>query len=145
MVNLERRGVLVESSLCCLCGKEEESHHHLFFACSFAWRVWCFCFKWLGVSFVSHIDPASNFVQFKLSMFSDSFNDVWSAIWVGVVGEIWIHRNSIIFNRRVVDASEVRALVQAKVWSWISAKCRSTSFSFSSWFFEPLERMRMVS
>jgi len=27
-VNLERRGVLVESSLCCLCGKEEESYRH---------------------------------------------------------------------------------------------------------------------
>jgi len=24
-VNLSRRGVLVESSMCCLCGKEEES------------------------------------------------------------------------------------------------------------------------
>ena len=75
-VNLERREVLVESSLCCLCGKEEESHRHLFFACCFAWWVWCFCFKWLGVSFVSHIDPSSNFAQFRLSMFSDSFSDV---------------------------------------------------------------------
>jgi len=35
-VNLERRGVLVESSSCCLCGKEEESYRHLFFDCSFA-------------------------------------------------------------------------------------------------------------
>ncbi|XP_068467092.1 uncharacterized protein [Phaseolus vulgaris] len=33
---LERRGVLVESSMCCLCGKEEGSYRHLFFECSFA-------------------------------------------------------------------------------------------------------------
>ena len=33
--NLVRRGVVVESSLCCLCGKEEESYNHLFFDCIF--------------------------------------------------------------------------------------------------------------
>ena len=91
-----------------------------------------FVFKWLRVSFVSHIDHSSNFAQFKLSMFFYSFNDVWSTIWVGVVGEIWNHRNSIIFNRRVADASEVCVMVQINVWSWISEKCRSASFSFSS-------------
>jgi len=35
------------------------------------------------------------------------------------------------------------AMVQAKVWSWISAKFRSASFSFS-WCLEPLECMRMI-
>ena len=143
-VNLERRGVLVGSSLCCLCGKEEESYHHLFFDSSFVWRVWFFCFKWLGVSFVSHIDPLLNFAKFRMSLSSESINDVWSTIWVGVVGEIWIHRNSIIFNRGAADASEVCARMQAKVWSWITVKSRSTSFPFSSWCLDPLECMRMV-
>jgi len=36
-VNLNRRGVLVESSMCCLCEKEEESCRNLFLDCSFAW------------------------------------------------------------------------------------------------------------
>jgi len=48
---------------------------------------------------------------------SDLINEVWNTIWVGVVGEIWIHRNSIIFNNGVIDASEVYTLIQAKVWS----------------------------
>jgi len=52
-----------------------------------------------------------------MSMSSDSVNDVWSTIWVGVVTEIWNHRNFIIFNRGVADASEVFALVQVNVWS----------------------------
>ena len=69
-VNLERRGVLVGSPLCCLCGKEEEFYYHLFFDCSFAWRVWCLCFKWLRVAFVSHIDPLLNFAQFRMSQSS---------------------------------------------------------------------------
>jgi len=91
--NLVRRGVVVDSSLCCLCGKEEEHYRHLFFECSFACQVWCLCFKWLGVSFVYHKDPLSNFVKFRMSQSSELINDVWSSIWVGVVGEIWNHKN----------------------------------------------------
>jgi len=45
-VGLERRGVLVENSLCCVCGKEKESSSHLFSICCFAWCVWSLCFEW---------------------------------------------------------------------------------------------------
>jgi len=53
-VNLSRRGVLIESLRCCLCGKEEESCRHLFFGCSFAWRVWCLLQMAWGSVCVSH-------------------------------------------------------------------------------------------
>ena len=76
-VNLVRRGVVVENLVCCLCGKVEESSSHLFSICDFAWRVWCLCFEWLGVSFVIHLDPMQNFIQFRLSQASVSVNDVW--------------------------------------------------------------------
>jgi len=44
-------------------------------------------------------------------------NDIWGAIWVGVVSGIWRHRNSVTFDRDMVDALEVFALVQVNVWS----------------------------
>jgi len=96
------------------------------------------------VSFVSHNDPKSNFAQFKMITSSDLINEVWNTIWVGVVGEIWNHINSIIFNRGVTDMSKVCILMQAKVWSWISAKSRTTSVFFSSWYLEPLKCMCLV-
>jgi len=77
-------------------------------------------------------------------MSSASINEVWNTIWAGVVGEIWIHRNSIIFNRGVADASEVCSLMQGKVWSWISTKSRDASVSFSSWCLEPLVCMHLI-
>jgi len=143
-VNLERRGVVVENSLCCLCGKVEESSSHLFPVCNFVWRVWSLCFEWLGVSFVIHKDPMANFLQFRLCQVSDSVNDVWGAIWVGVVSGIWKHRNSVIFDRGVANALEVFQLVQVKVWSWIYAKSRCASFVYSNWVLNPLTCMRLV-
>nr|AGV40517.1 hypothetical protein [Phaseolus vulgaris] len=84
----------------------------LFSICEFTWRVWCLCFEWLGVSFVIHKDPLVNFQQFRLCSASDVVNDVCGAIWVGVVSGIWRHRNSVTFDRGVVDALKVFARVQ---------------------------------
>ena len=130
-VNLVRRGMVVENPVCCLCGKVYESPSHLFAVCVFAWRVWCLCFEWLGVSFVIHLDPMQNFIQFRLSQASVSVNDVWGAIWVGIVSEIWKHRNSVVFNGEVADVLEVFASAQVKMWSWIAAKSREVYFLLS--------------
>jgi len=144
-INLRRRGVQLESLRCVLCGKEEESCSHLFFGCSFAWRVWSLCYRWIGVLFVSHIEPRFNFDQFRLNIPSESVRTIWDTIWVGVVSEIWSHRNRIIFKGGVVEAFEVFALVQVKVWYWVTTKSRGVAFSFSDWCLEPLVCMRLVS
>jgi len=143
-VNLSRRGVLVVNSLCSFCGKEEETCRHLFFDCSFAWQVWCKCFRWLGVLVVSHIEPKNNFDQFRMSLASEKVNSDWNITWVGVVSEIWNHRNNFIFKRGVADASEVFSLVQVNVWSWVSLNFRSALFSFSDWCLEPMLCMRLI-
>jgi len=44
-------------------------------------------------------------------------NDICGAIWVEVVGEIWKYMNNVIFKMDIVNASEVFAMVQVKVWS----------------------------
>jgi len=79
---------------------------------------------------ITHFDPMLNFIQFGLCNASGLVNDFWGAFWVGVVSEIWKQRNNVIFNRGNVDASEVFAMVQVKVWSWIYSKSRSRMFSF---------------
>jgi len=82
--------------------------------CSFSWLVWSHCFGF-GVSLVFHNDYVSKILQFRMSNVSCPVNDIWSAIWVGVVSEIWKHRNNVIFKRGVADASEVFVMVQVKV------------------------------
>jgi len=47
-VNLEKRGIVLESSTCVFCGEEEESGSHVFFKCKVALRVWSLCSKWVG-------------------------------------------------------------------------------------------------
>ena len=54
-------------------------------------------------------------------------------IWIAVVNEVWKHRNRVIFKGGAVDVLKVFALVQLKVWSWVTSKSQSTHFSFSVW------------
>jgi len=144
-INLEKREIAVESPLCSLCRVEVESNSHLFFECRFVWLVWSRCFAWLGVQFVSHNDPLLNFSQFRLWNVSASANEMWGVIWTAVVRELWKHRNNVIFNGGVVNGLKVVALVQVKVWSWITSKFLSGLFSFFKWCLEPLVCMTMVS
>jgi len=53
--------------------------------------------------------------------------------------------NYIVFKRGVTDAFEVFALVQVKVWSWVSTNIRLASFSYSDWYLDPVVCMRLVS
>jgi len=85
-----------------------------------------------------------NFIQFKLSQAYDSVNDVWGAIWVGIVSEIWKHRNLVVFNGGVADVLEFFASAQVNVWSWISAKSRVVYFSYPSWVLDPLTCIQLI-
>jgi len=78
-----------------------------------------------------------------MSHASETVNDVWSVIWVGIVNEIWKHKNSIIFNRGVEDVFEVFASMQVKVWFWIVAKSNSDYFPYFSWVLNHLACMRL--
>jgi len=73
-VNLERRGIGVESNLCCLCKMSEESTNHLFFSCRVAWIIWNLCYDWLGVNLVDSMDVGSHFELFKILDASISVN-----------------------------------------------------------------------
>ena len=140
-VNLEKRGIVLDSPLCSFCRVEEKSCRHLFFECRFAWLVWSHCFEWIGVQFVSHNVPLLNFFQFKLI---NASGDVRGAVWIVVVSELWKHRNNVSFNRGVADVSEVFVLVQLKAWSWVTAKSHAMLFFFSNWCLDPLVCMRMI-
>ena len=65
-VNLERRGIGIESNLCCLCRRYEESTNNLFCECRVAWLIWNLCYDWLGVRSIDFMDPRSHFEHFKI-------------------------------------------------------------------------------
>jgi len=140
-VNLERRGVSVDSNLCSFCRMEVKSTNHLFFYCRIAGLVWKQCFTWLGTTSVDHVDPVSHLLQFNVLNASAQVKVVWSSIWIAVVNEIWKHRNKHIFQGGVIDHSEMFTLAQLKVWSWVTSKSVYACFTYYEWCIDPMACM----
>ena len=116
-VNLEIRGIKVESNLCWLCKRSEESTNHLFCECRVAWLIWNLCYDCLGVRSVDFMDPESHFEHFKILDAPTSVNLIMNNVWIALVSEIWRHMNNCLFKGGVVDHTEVFSLAQVKVWS----------------------------
>jgi len=52
-------------------------------------------------------------------------------IWVGIIGEIWNHRNRVVFKNGRVDLVEVFIVVQSNTWSWVTVNERFADLSYS--------------
>ncbi|XP_068472094.1 uncharacterized protein [Phaseolus vulgaris] len=98
-----------------------------------AWRVLC-----------NVIPTKDNLLRCGLPLMSDRCplcgveeESVLGGIWVGIVSEIWNHRNMVVFENGRVDLVEVFTVVQRKTWSWVIVKEKLTTFSYSDWCLEP--------
>jgi len=96
------------------------------------------------VSSIDLIAPGSHFKHFNILDASTLVNLIMGNVWIALVSELWRHKNNCLFKGGVVNHTEVFSLAQVKVWSWISSKIPSVSFSFSDWCLKPLVCMHSI-
>jgi len=137
-VSLNRRGMMLNSTVCPLCLLQEETCQHLFMDCKYAQQVLSQCLQWVGISFVEHHDLKRHFLSFHLFQVSNKHNKIWKGVWVNVIRSIWDQRNLITFQQRVVDAEEIFQRAQLKSWLWLKHKAHSFSYSLTDWVFNPI-------
>ena len=115
-VNLARRGVSVDNTVCCFCREKEETTSHLFFECRVVWLVWNLCYDWIGVKSVDLLEPTSHFLHFNLIDTPAAVNIAFGNIWIALISEIWRHRNKHIFKGGVIDHYDIFSMAHLKVW-----------------------------
>ena len=127
------RGTYLQHSLCEFCLECEETIEHLFISCKESQKVWNMCYKWLGLSIVSHIMVRNNFQHFNIVDLNRQQNLVWQGMWLAIIGEIWKQRNVVIFKQYKVDPIEIFGLAQVNAWVWMKHKIPSVKSSYSDW------------
>jgi len=81
-----------------------------------------------------HIKAMVNFKHFNIVNLNSRQNTMLRCTWLPIVGEIWKHRNGVIFNQRKVYPEEIFDLAQVTTWAWMKHKIPSVKFSYSDWY-----------
>ncbi|XP_071741314.1 uncharacterized protein [Rutidosis leptorrhynchoides] len=98
-IELEKRGVDLDSVLCPLCNDYPESVEHSIFQCKHAVEVWIRIFNWLGISFSGNASLSELFSEDGGIGSSKLISLVWQATkWVSGYF-IWKNRNQKVFHQ----------------------------------------------
>jgi len=80
---------------------------------------------------VHHANAMANFQHFYLLNLNRRKNLIWRGMWLAIIGEIWKHKNGVIFMHRRVDPIEFFDHAQVLAWVWMKYKISSVKFSYS--------------
>lgn len=119
---------------CVFCEDGDESATHLFLHCDWVSKVWSEVMRWLNFNFI--IPPNLFIHAFCWSREVRSKNlrrGVW-LIWHAVV---WRSRNSIIFNAKSFEISDLVEQIKVLPWQWSLSRLNIETCLFYEWCWNP--------
>jgi len=65
-------------------------------------------------------------------------------MWLAIIGEIWKHRNDVIFNHKKINPIEIFDQAQVTTWVWTKHKIPTVKFSYSDWYLFPYTCLKFL-
>ncbi|XP_057418457.1 uncharacterized protein LOC130712651 [Lotus japonicus] len=133
--NLFKRQVFAapEQATCSLCRISLESSWHLLFLCPVSYVIWQLVFRWLGVDSITASSPRDHFNRFKIG-WNNTQRRVALSVWFATVWNLWLVRNSIVFQGGLFNHESILELVKKQSWAWAKVKVKEFSYSFYAWY-----------
>lgn len=125
---------ICDDDICSVCGKESESIEHLFFSCEFSKVCWDKMKNWMqmGCQSSSILQNYRWVDRVKTSKFKRSF---WYAGITASIYQIWMHRNLVVWEQKVLQPDVVVKTIQSNIYARIGqAIPRKVSSSDMRWF-----------
>ena len=136
-VNLVRRGVNMESSICPICSSCEEDINHILFRCDLAQFVLRRICRWWDLS----SNGWSSFQEWQSWLLSIRFSSKLKSLLEGVFYVawwfIWRFRNRSIFQASHPRRSEVFDDIVFCAFNWCNSRC-SRVLSWVDWLKNPI-------
>ena len=125
-MNLRRRQVMVNDSMCPLCGLNEEKASHLFFSCSNTLPLWWESLSWVNLATTLPQNARDNYMQHETEIPSGKKLTRWKCWWIALTWAIWNHKNKIVFQNQTFDGRKMMDDAVLLLWTWI----KSMKFSY---------------
>ncbi|GKE23199.1 RNA-directed DNA polymerase, eukaryota [Tanacetum coccineum] len=135
--NLNRRGIILDSSMCHLCQSDEDDINHVLFRCELAQIIVRRICRWWELDWqglMSFSDWQSWFSSIRLpSKVKNMLEGVFCVAW----WSIWGLMNRTIFNETPPRRSVIFDDIVSYSFSWCSSRC-NRAFSWDSWRKTPI-------
>ncbi|GKE67581.1 RNA-directed DNA polymerase, eukaryota, reverse transcriptase zinc-binding domain protein, partial [Tanacetum coccineum] len=139
-VELDKRGVDLDSVLCPSCDKIVETCAHCLITCDLAMSVWVKIFNWWNVGIVNAFTIDEVFSSNGNINVPDYYSLVWQAVIWTTGYFIWRERNARVFGKKVSSTNKIVKDIQLKSFEWIVR--RSNKYKerdWQQWLWDPLK------
>ncbi|XP_071695592.1 uncharacterized protein [Rutidosis leptorrhynchoides] len=137
LVEIDKRGIDLDSIRCPLCDDDLKSVDHVLIFCKYALDIWERVFKWWGFG---------NFASYSLNELINIDNNVNSSNWGSTTWQttrwicmylIWKNRNNKVFNNKCWNGPVALNEIQIMTFEWISNRSRERKIEWLEWLSNP--------
>ena len=133
-LNLTRRNIDINDTLCPFCTEKEEDAGHLFFSCHQIRQIWWESLSWINMVGPFSQHPRQNFMQHSFYNTHLGIKSQRWLIWgVALTWSIWNHRNRIVFSNDSPNTSKIMDDAIFLCWSWLRNLEKGFDNPFHQW------------
>ncbi|GJW37589.1 RNA-directed DNA polymerase, eukaryota, reverse transcriptase zinc-binding domain protein [Tanacetum coccineum] len=137
-VNLDKKGIDVDSLLCPICHEDVETVNHLFFTCDLAKDLWALLARWweLDIPFCTSISEwfewlDSLSISHKARVFIEGVGG--TLLW-----SIWSFRNRLVFSNNPPKKALIWDSIVSQSFLWFSSRNPCFKFNWVGWLQNPI-------
>ncbi|XP_071694535.1 uncharacterized protein [Rutidosis leptorrhynchoides] len=136
-VDLDKKGIDLDSVRCPMCDDGLESIDHSLFLCKYSFDVWERVFKWWGLNAVSNLSVNEAFRGKCNRTMSPLGSKIWQATEWTCAYLLWRNRNLKVFSNKSCCASTTLMEIQLKSFDWISNRVKNVKIEWLDWLSNP--------
>ncbi|XP_071741049.1 uncharacterized protein [Rutidosis leptorrhynchoides] len=132
-VELDKRGIDLNSARCPICDNDIETVEHILFSCQVAKDIWSKVLRWWGYN--SSIFGFSDiFCGTFGNLAYDNKKAFWQAVCWIVCYILWKSRNAKVFKNKIETTSSLLNEIQSLSFEWISRRNKRNKIDWLHWF-----------
>ncbi|GJZ47587.1 RNA-directed DNA polymerase, eukaryota [Tanacetum coccineum] len=135
-VNLLRRGVGLESSLCPMCGLLPEDIHHVIFRCEIAQAIFRKICRWWDLDWYDLHSFSDWLSWFSAIRLSSSLKLLLEGVFYTAWWHLWAYRNQSVFAENPPRCSVIFDDIVSRSFFWCSSRCKRF-VSWETWMKNP--------
>ncbi|XP_071728090.1 uncharacterized protein [Rutidosis leptorrhynchoides] len=136
-IELDKRGMDLDSVRCPLCDDDVESIDHSLIFCRYAMDIWVRVYNWWGLGTVTNLSISEVF----RGKCNRSLSPIWSRIWQSIEWTcgymIWKNRNQKVFSNSSWCGATGLMEIQLKSFEWISSRLKNHRLDWLGWISNP--------